>query len=157
MRIRNPRTVLKAALLLSVACCMPVTSEPSLDTEKEDYFRRLSCYVGSIDESLRYLEGNMNRITTSPEKKSGTEVQKQTPKLGSDVNILDVEPVILGESSCGTGRNPRFPTLSPEQITDRLRIIDSKLDSLHWQVIRYIQSHEQSRNRRASKTLSRST
>lgn len=151
MRLRNPRTAVRAALLLSVACCMPVTSEPSLNTENEDYFRRLSCYVGSMDENLRFLENNISRITTSPDQKAAAESQRKSPEVGSDVNILDFEPVILGESSCGTGRNPRFPTLSPEQITDRLRIIDSKLDSLQRQVIRYLQSHEQAQKRRAPK------
>lgn len=116
-----------AALLLMLLTCGSVGSEQTLEASQRVYLQRLSGYIGSIDRNLVLVKTNISYLQRLRNEKPRI---ANNNKPGTDTDVLQAEPIILDERICLTGRSPRYPELSPEEIAQRLRRMDEDIEAL---------------------------
>ena len=115
-----------AALLLLLLACGQVGCEQTMEACQKKYFRRLSSSIGSIDRNLVLVKTNISYLQR---------LRNESP-LNTDV--LHGEPIILDDRACGTGRYPRYPELSLEEIAQRLRRMDEDIEALKQDLVQQV-------------------
>ncbi len=88
-----------------------------------------------MDRNLVLVKTNISYLQRLRNEKPRL-ANNNKPDTGRD--ILQAEPIILDERICTTGRYPRYPELSSEEIAQRLRRMDEEIEALKQELVQQV-------------------